>query len=47
VTLGVLLATQGRFDQAIAQFDEALRQDPSNPIARSNLDRIRSQMAPD
>ena len=47
VSLGVVFAKQGRFDQAIAQYVEVLRLDPSNQIARSNLDRIRRQMAAD
>jgi len=47
VSLGVVFATQGRFAQAIAQYVEVLRLDPSNQLARSNLDRIRRQMAAD
>ncbi len=42
-TLGVVLATQGRLEEARAQYLEALRLDPSSQIARSNLDRIRAE----
>ena len=47
VSLGVMFMKQNRLEEAIAQFAEVLRLDPSNQIARSNLDRIRRQMAAD
>jgi Flp pilus assembly protein TadD len=43
---GELLATDGKTDAAIAQFDEALRLDPSFAAARQNRDEILSRTAP-
>lgn len=39
--LGVALASQGRMDEARAQFGQALRLNPSHGQARANLDRAR------
>jgi Flp pilus assembly protein TadD len=40
VDLGVLAALQGRTDDAIRQFTEALRLQPDLPDARHNLDAL-------
>ena len=37
--LGAALASTGRFDEAIAQFREALQIAPNDPQARANLER--------
>jgi superkiller protein 3 len=36
--LGIALAKQGKFDEAINHFSEALRVDPTSAFARKNLD---------
>jgi tetratricopeptide (TPR) repeat protein len=35
--LGVALAKTGRYDEAAAQYSEALKRDPKNPVVRLNL----------
>jgi tetratricopeptide (TPR) repeat protein len=39
--LGAMLGNQGKFDEAIASFEEALRLDPNNAVARRLLDQAR------
>ncbi len=41
VALGLQLRRMGRLEEALAAFNEALRQDPSDPVARANRNSLR------
>ena len=41
--LGLMYAQQGRLEDAIVQFREALRIKPSDPIARQSLAKVEAQ----
>jgi lipoprotein NlpI len=40
LNLGVLLATEGQFDDALSQFAETLRLEPGNKLAQEYFDRV-------
>ena len=42
--LGIILAKQGRLDEAVSQFVEALRIDPDFTKAKRNLQKAQMQM---
>jgi cytochrome c-type biogenesis protein CcmH/NrfG len=41
--LGLMYAQQGRLEDAIVQFREAIRIKPSDPIARQSLAKVEAQ----
>jgi len=41
--VGVLLVRAGRIDEARAHFEQAVRLEPTDPLFRQNLERIRSR----
>jgi tetratricopeptide (TPR) repeat protein len=42
ITYGAMLANTGHYDEAEKQFSEALRLEPNNATARSNLERLKA-----
>jgi Flp pilus assembly protein TadD len=44
IVLGRVLATQGRFPEAVVQFERAVELAPDNKAARRDLDAARSQL---
>jgi Flp pilus assembly protein TadD len=45
MNLGIALENEGKYSEALAQFEKVLEQDPSNPVALSHAKVLRQRLA--